>query len=55
MFLTLTIELHEIMTIVTKAYWDGFWNVENNKKSISKRGWFPFNRHLMTYPFLELQ
>ena len=52
-FLPPTIEPHDILKIVSKGYQDGFCNKDNNKRAISERGWFPFSRHLLTYPALR--
>ena len=52
-FLTPTIEPHEIIDIVSVAWEKSFSRVETNKNAISERGWFPFNRNLMTYPCLR--
>ena len=41
------------MKIVSKGYKDGFCNEDNNKRAISERRWFPFSRHLLTYPALR--
>ena len=53
MFLPPTIEPHDILKIVTEGYRAGFQNELNNRRAISERGWFPFNRHLLTYPSLR--
>ena len=53
MFLPPTIEATDILKIVTQGYKDGFCNEKNNKRAISERGWFPFSRHLLTYPTLR--
>ena len=48
-----TIEPYEIIGIVNYAWERSFANVQTNKKAICERGWFPYNRNLMTYQCLR--
>ena len=43
----------DIMVLVTKAFIKGFMNVENNKKAISDRGWYPYTMNLLLDPILR--
>ena len=43
-----TIEPYDIMRIVNEGWKHSFARVDSNKKAIAERGWFPFNRYLMT-------
>ena len=45
-----TIEPHEIISIINYAWSKSFGKVESNKKSISDRGWYPYNRNFMIDP-----
>ena len=47
------IEAHDIMTIISRAWYKSFHCVDSNKKAIAERGWFPYNRNLMTYPIIR--
>ena len=40
----------EAIIIIKKAWYESFGRVETNKKAIAERGWFPYNRNLLTYP-----
>ena len=44
------IEPYNIMPIIPYSWDQSFAIVESNKKSIVERGWYPYNRNLMTYP-----
>jgi hypothetical protein len=37
----------DIITIVNRAWEESFARVEQNKKAIAERGWFPYNRNLL--------
>ena len=37
----------DILPLVNSSWPQAFADVENNKKAISERGWFPFNRNLL--------
>ena len=37
----------DIIPLVNKTWRPDFGNVENNRKAIAERGWFPFNRNLL--------
>ena len=45
-----TIELYEIIGIINAAWERSFARVGSNKVAITKRGWFPYNRQIMTLP-----
>ena len=44
---------HDIIRIVKPAWKDSFANTSNNRKAISERGWYPYNRNLMMNPGLR--
>ena len=45
-----TIEPHKIISIINYAWSKSFGKVKSNKKAISDRGWYPYNRNLMIDP-----
>ena len=45
-----TIEPHEIIGIINYSWSKSFGKVGANKKAISDRGWYPYNRNLMIGP-----
>ena len=48
-----TIDGHNIMIIVSHAWAKSFAVIESNQTAISERGWYPYNRNLMTYPIIR--
>ena len=48
-----TIETYEIIQIINKAWAQSFARVNSNKKAIAERGWYPYNRQLMTSPHIR--
>ena len=48
-----TIEAHDLMHIVSRAWYKSSARVESNKKTIDKRGWYTYNRNLMTYSIIR--
>ena len=42
------IEPHEIVPLVTKAWYRSFARVKENQKAIAERGWNPYNRNTLT-------
>ena len=50
---TLTIESHEIIIIINYAWTRSFSRIESNRQAIADRGWYPYNRILMTDPSIR--
>ena len=44
----LTVEPHEIISIINYAWDRSFSRIESNMHAIADRGWFPYNRNIMT-------
>ena len=44
---------HEIMLIINYAWNKSFTRVDKNKTAVCERGWFPYNRNLLTDPSLR--
>ena len=50
MFNRPTIKPYDIIQIINYAWGCSFSCIQSNKKAIAERGWYPFNRCLMTNP-----
>ena len=44
---------YEIMLVINYAWEKSFGRVKYNKRAICERGWFPYNRNILTYPKLR--
>ena len=47
--MTAVINPCKVIIIIKKAWDESFGRVDTNKKAIAERGWFPYNRNLLTY------